>query len=122
MSMKIPELNSIQMIRTESQHFGTGKIQPLTRTVGLESGYKTDAIETEGEKKSFQAYLMEAVNTVNNQQLDVANVQEKLITNPDSVDIHDVTIAMSKARMSLNLAQTVIDRLVSGWNEITTTR
>ena len=55
-------------------------------------------------------------------QLDVTAVQEKLITDPDDVDIHDVTIAMAKARQSLNLAQTVIDRLVTGWNEITTTR
>ena len=65
---------------------------------------------------------MEAVNTVNSQQIDVTNLQEKMITNPDDVDIHDVTIAMSKARMSLNLAQSVIDRLITGWNEITTTR
>ena len=56
------------------------------------------------------------------QKLDVANVQQKLITDPDEVNVSDVTIAMAKARMSLNLAQTVIDRLVSGWNEITTTR
>ena len=74
------------------------------------------------QKKTFSDYLIEAVNSVNSQQLEVSNLQEKIITNPDEVDIHDVTIAMSKARMSLNLAQTVIDRLVSGWNEITTTR
>ena len=66
--------------------------------------------------------LLDALESVNNQQLDVTNVQEKLITNPDDVNVSDVTIAMAKARMSLNLAQTVIDRLVSGWNEITTTR
>ena len=62
------------------------------------------------------------MNSVNSQQNSVSQLQEKVITDPDSVDIHDVTIAMSKARMSLNLAQTVIDRLVTGWNEITTTR
>ena len=62
------------------------------------------------------------MNTVNTQQTDVTKLQERLITDPDSVDVHDVTIAMSKARMSLNLAHSVIDRLVSGWNEITTTR
>lgn len=122
MSMKIPELSSIQMTRTESQHFGTGKIQPLTKTLGIDGQSKTAGVSSASEKKTFQSYLMEAVNTVNNQQMDVANIQEKLITDPDSIDIHDVTIAMSKARMSLNLAQTVIDRLVSGWNEITTTR
>ena len=53
---------------------------------------------------------------------DIADLQQKVITDPDSVDLHDVTIAMSKARMSLNLAQSVIDRLVQGWSEITTTR
>jgi flagellar hook-basal body complex protein FliE len=65
---------------------------------------------------------MEAMNTMNSQQMEVSSLQEKVITDPDSVDIHDVTIAMSKARMSLNLAQTVIDRVVTSWNEITTTR
>ena len=65
---------------------------------------------------------MEALNSVNGSQLEVNAVQEKLITNPDEVDIHDVTIAMSKARMSLNLAQNVIDRITTSWNEITTTR
>jgi flagellar hook-basal body complex protein FliE len=59
---------------------------------------------------------------MNNQQLDVGRVQEKLITDPDSVDIHDVTTAMAKAQMSLSLAQTVIDRLVTGWNELSTNR
>ena len=44
------------------------------------------------------------------------------MTDPDSVDIHDVTTAMAKAQMSLSLAQTVIDRLVTGWNELSTNR
>ena len=48
--------------------------------------------------------------------------KRQLITDPDSVDIHDVTTAMAKARMSMDLAKSVIDRLVSGWNEISTTR
>ena len=62
------------------------------------------------------------MDSMNSQQLDVTKIQEQLITDPDSVDVHDVTIAMQKARMSLNLAQTVIDRIVTNWNEITTTR
>jgi len=130
--MKIPEFGSLQMNRTDAQHFGNKKIQPLTVNVAgntpvssvknITSQTQAAGIQPAGQSKSFQDYLMEAVNTVNNQQIDVSNIQEKLITNPDEVDIHDVTIAMSKARMSLNLAQTVIDRLVTGWSEITTTR
>ena len=59
---------------------------------------------------------------MNNQQIEVNELQQKVVTDPESVDLHDVTIAVAKARMSLNLANSVIDRIVSGWSEITTTR
>ena len=62
------------------------------------------------------------MNEMNNQQMNVSEMEKILETDPSAIDIHDVTIAVSKARMSLNLTQNVIDRLVSGWNEITTTR
>lgn len=133
--MKIAEFGTLQMVRTEPQHFGNTKIQPLTvnksgfdpisEVKGINSNSEAAAVQQIGDngtEKSFQQYLMEAVNSVNSNQLEVSSLQEKIITNPDEVDVHDVTIAMSKARMSLNLAQTVIDRLVTDWNEITTTR
>ena len=130
--MKIQDFGTLQMVRTDKAHFGQGKIQPLTTNVSgmspIEKIHKADktteaaSIQPAGQSKSFQSYLLDALSTVNSQQLDVTAVQEKLITDPDDVDIHDVTIAMAKARQSLNLAQTVIDRLVTGWNEITTTR
>ena len=130
--MKIQDFGTLQMVRTDKAHFGQGKIQPLTQNAPgmspiqrIQRADKTTEaalIQPAGQTKTFQSYLLDALETVNNQQLDVTNVQEKLITSPDEVDIHDVTTAMAKARMSLNLAQTVIDRLVTGWNEITTTR
>ena len=49
-------------------------------------------------------------------------IQEKVVTDPDSVNIEEVTTAMAKAQMSLSLAQTVIDRLISGWNELSQNR
>ena len=130
--MKIQDFGTLQMVRTDKAHFGQGKIQPLTRNVPgmspVQAVSKADktteaaSIKPAGQTKTFQSYLLDALSTVNNQQLDVNAVEQKLITNPDEVDIQDVTIAMAKARQSLNLAQTVIDRLVTGWNEITTTR
>lgn len=129
--MQIQDFGTLQMVRSNQAHYGKGQMVSLTSSVenqtvkkintGIESS--KNLLKTENpEGKSFQSYLMEAVNSVNAQQNQVSELQEKIITNPDEVDIHDVTIAMSKARMSLNLAQSVIDRLVSGWNEITTTR
>ena len=111
--MKIEQFGTLQMQRTNPQHFGTAKIS---------SNISANQSVSSKKSGSFESFLLDAMNTVNTQQTDVTKIQEKLITDPDSVDIHDVTIAMAKARMSLNLAQNVIDRLVSGWNEITTTR
>ena len=130
--MKIQEFGTLQLVRTNNAHFGQSKIQPLTQNAPgfspIEKIHKADktteaaSIQPADKSKTFQSYLLEALETVNNQQLDVNKVQEKLITSPDEIDVADVTISMAKARMSLNLAQTVIDRLITGWNEITTTR
>ena len=131
--MKIPELGTIEMFRSDPRHFGKGKIQPLTYNLygnsavpkvdGVSSRTESASIQrTAGSQKSFQSFLMDALNSMNSQQNEVSKLSEKLITSPDEVDVHDVTIAMAKARMSLNLAQNVIDRMVSSWNDITTTR
>ncbi|MCQ2578997.1 MAG: flagellar hook-basal body complex protein FliE [Treponema sp.] len=119
--MKIEDFGTLQMTRTNVAHTGTAKLSDI-------AGQPYASIPSSAENgqakalKSFDQFLVEAMSSMNQQQIDVTNLQEKVITDPDSLDIHDVTIAMSKARMSLNLAQSVIDRLISGWNEITTTR
>ena len=110
--MKIPELKNIQLNKTHELHNGQTSI----------STENAAAVRVEKNRRSFDDYLIQAFEKLNDQQVNVANLQQQVITDPDSVDLHDVTIAMSKARMSLNLAQTVIDRLVQGWSEITTTR
>ncbi|MCR4580507.1 MAG: flagellar hook-basal body complex protein FliE [Treponema sp.] len=130
--MKIQELGTVEMFRSNPQHFGQGKIRPLTYTLsgqgpvpkvdGVSKNTEAASIQKAEGKKSFQDYLIEAVNSMNSQQNEVSKISEKLITSPDEVDIHDATIAMAKARMSLNLAQNVIDRMVTSWNEITTSR
>ena len=130
--MKIQDFGTLQMTCTDKAHFGQSRIQPLTQNASgmspiqkIQRADKTTeaaSIQPGNQSKSFQSYLLDALESVNTQQLDVNKVQEKLITDPDDVNVSDVTIAMAKARMSLNLAQTVIDRLVTSWNEITTTR
>ena len=118
--MQIPEINTLQMNRTEAAHTGVSKLSDIA---GAPLNSIPNAAENgvERTRRSFEDYLLQAFQTMNQQQVDVSNLQQQVITDPDSVDLHDVTIAMSKARMSLNLAQSVIDRLVQGWSEITTT-
>ena len=117
MNVTMPSLSSVEMIRTNPAHAGTARLSSI-----LPGSQNTDSIQNEKNMGSFESYLVNAVSSMNSQQLDVGRVQEKLITDPDSVDIHDVTTAMAKAQMSLSLAQTVIDRLVTGWNELSTNR
>ncbi len=105
-----------EMIRTNPSHAGTAPVSDISLRGNKEQQAGTRKLG------AFESYLLEAVNGVNDQQLEVGRVQEKLITDPDSVDVHDVTTAMAKAQMSLTLAQTVIDRILTGWSEIQTTR
>lgn len=119
--MTIPEIKTLQMNRTEAAHTGVSKLSDIA---GAPLNSISNAAENSVERtrRSFEDYLVEAFQTMNQQQIAVSDLQQQVITDPESVDLHDVTIAMSKARMSLNLAQSVIDRLVQGWSEITTTR
>ncbi|MDO5774678.1 MAG: flagellar hook-basal body complex protein FliE [Spirochaetales bacterium] len=108
---------SMELNRSNASHLGTSAIGNVSKA--LNGNASVDGAE---KKESFRTYLLEAVNEMNSQQLNVSALQEKVITDPDSVDIHDVTTAMAKAQMSLDLAQNVIDRLVKGWNELSQNR
>ncbi|MBR5646787.1 MAG: flagellar hook-basal body complex protein FliE [Treponema sp.] len=118
--MIIQEFGTLQLARTEQEHFGfTKKIDSLNRTPDNTSLLHTT--EKEG-TKTFRDFLFDSINKVNDQQIEVNSLTQKFITNPEEVNAEEITIAMSKARMSLNLAQNVIDRIISSWDQITTTR
>lgn len=141
MDIKIPEFGTLQMTRTNPAHFGTAPLslsapagssrKPVLDSRGFYSGSLnsvsgnqagvSNSAANSAPSKSSNAFI-DALNALNQQQIAVSEVQQKLITEPDSVDIHDVTTAMAKAQMSLSVAQTVIDRLVSGWSELSTVR
>lgn len=115
---------TLELNRTNPAHIGTSPIGQKNRSqIGALNGAGSARdVRGAGETGSFESYLMDAVNKMNAQQLDVAALEEKVITDPESVDIQDVTIAMAKAEMSLNLAQTVIDRLVNAWTDLSQNR
>ncbi len=110
---------NFEMLRTNAAHIGSAPIVSSGARTGMAAANEAGRRNISG---TFEQYLVDAVEYVNGKQMASAQNVETLITDPDSIDIHDVTIAMAEANMSLSLAQTVIDRLVNGWNEITTTR
>jgi flagellar hook-basal body complex protein FliE len=79
----------------------------------------TPAEQAEG---SFGSLFLQALGQVNAQQLRAQDLSQALITDPESVDIHDVTIALAEANLSLSMAKAVIDRAIRAYREIVNIR
>ena len=71
---------------------------------------------------SFEQALLRAMDGVNAKQAESTEITQRMLTDPDSVDPHDVTIAQAEANLSLNIARTVMDRVVKGWKELVNSR
>ena len=67
---------------------------------------------------SFSEMLKSAVNKVNNLQVDAEGLAEKMINEPESVDIHTVMIAQQKAEVSLTFAKAVRDEAIRAYREL----
>jgi len=99
--------DKLRLSRVDPRHFATGGGTPALG----------------GEKQaSFADAMLKAMDGVNAAQADSSNAMEAMLIDPDSVDAHDVTIAMAKANMSLNITRTVLDRVVRAWKDIINTR
>ncbi len=71
---------------------------------------------------NFGRMLVNSLNEVNNMQKEHADLTVQSITNPDSVDPHDLTIAAAKANLSLSITKNVLDRVIQAYREITNIR
>jgi flagellar hook-basal body complex protein FliE len=71
---------------------------------------------------SFQDALLKAMDGVSSSQTKSDNLLQKVVADPNSVDAQDVTIAMAEANMSLNLAKTILSRIVTAWKDVINTR
>ncbi len=96
----------VQMRRTSPRHFdknGNMGIAPL-------------------ENGGFGDMVSKALNGANDAEMNSSNLMQQMITDPESVNVHDVTIAMAKAEMAVNLTKSVIDGAVKAYKDIISTR
>jgi flagellar hook-basal body complex protein FliE len=70
----------------------------------------------------FEGALLKALDGVNAYQSKATDLEQQMIVDPDSVDAQDVTIAMAEANLSLNLAKTILSRVVTAWKDVINTR
>ena len=83
------------------------------------------AVEPAGRQaptKSFAELLAGTFEGVNNLQTSSMELGQRMITDPDSVDIHDVSIAMAEANLSLSMTKAVVDRAIRAYREIVSIR
>jgi flagellar hook-basal body complex protein FliE len=95
----------------------SGDAISLARTHGTHISGQNDPVAS-GEKGDFGALLMKAIGSVNQLQTESNNLSTQMVINPDSVDAHDVTIAMSKANLAVSMTKSVVDRALQAYSSI----
>lgn len=99
--------DKLKLARTDQRHFAAGGGTPA---LGAEKA------------PSFEDAMLKALDGVDAMQAGSADAIQKSLVDPDSIDAHDVTLAMAKANMSLNITRTVLDRVVRAWKDVINTR
>lgn len=72
--------------------------------------------------QSFGNLLLDSINSVNQMQQTSEALSIQAVIDPESVNVHDVTIAAAKASMSLSIAKNVVDRVIQAYREIQSVR
>ena len=97
-----------------------GDVIPMNLTNPKHLG--TDGKPTALEGETFQSVLGRiiagGIAETNSLQQESFTLNQAFITNPDSVDSHDVTIAMQKANMTLQITKAVLDGALRSYREI----
>jgi flagellar hook-basal body complex protein FliE len=71
---------------------------------------------------TFEEVMLQSLDKVSGDQQFASSLEERAITDPDSVDVQDITIAQAKATMSLELTRTILSRLTQAWKDIINVR
>jgi len=73
-------------------------------------------------ESEFGKLFFSALNQVNGLQNRSMALSEAMITDPDSVDIHDITIALAEANLSLSMTKAIVDRAIRAYRELLSVR
>jgi len=110
------------MMRTDPGHMGpvdSPYFGTPNKALALEQKIGAEGITRAG---TFEKAMLEALDKVSSSQQFASELSKEALINPDSVDIHDVTVAQAEASMSLNITRNILSRLVQGWRDLINTR
>jgi flagellar hook-basal body complex protein FliE len=125
-------------LRPELVNFNSLKNQPLTIThpyhmvpnfenilnQGANLSEMGNKIGTEAVTRSglFDDAMLQALDKVSGLQQFASALEQAAIIDPESVDVHDLTIAQAEASLALNITRNILNRVVQGWRDIINTR
>ncbi|MDA3901137.1 MAG: flagellar hook-basal body complex protein FliE [Spirochaetes bacterium] len=104
--MKLGQGNSVSLKISDSLHFDDTKKEKLN----------DDATG------SFKDMLVETIGKVNNLQVQSDELYQRMIYEPESVDIHQVMIAQQKAEIAISFTKAIRDEAIKSYRELTNLR
>ena len=93
------------MLKTSSPRHFSGRLSNVTGRL-------------EKENPTFADKMFEALYGVNKLQQETNDLSIKMVTDPDSMDAHDITIAIAKANAALAITKAVVDKAIQAYKEI----
>jgi flagellar hook-basal body complex protein FliE len=112
----------IALSTSDPRHIASGRLSAAGNGLLATRSGGPASTPAEQAENSFGGMFLQALGQVNAQQLRAQDLSQALITDPESVDIHDVTIALAEANLSLSMAKAVIDRAIRAYREIVNIR
>jgi flagellar hook-basal body complex protein FliE len=105
----------IELQRSDPRHL------PGSVAAGMSGGAAGPAAASSPES-GFGKLFFDALNNVNDLQNTTMDLTEAMLTDPDSVDIHDVTVAIAEANLALSMTKAIMDRAIRAYQEVINTR
>lgn len=104
---------------TVSPKGAVGDSVPLRATHAAHYGFSEPVAQKDDDFVSdFARALKRAFDSVNGLQVKSDRLTRALAVNPDSVDVHDVTIAAEKARLALLFTKSIVDKVTQSYREL----
>ncbi|MDF3819963.1 flagellar hook-basal body complex protein FliE [Leptospira sp. 96542] len=122
--MAIDKISSFSSQMTNRPHslLPKGEQVAVNRTNDRHYGKTNEAKSPDEVAGTFADALKKAFEHVNDTQTEADELTQKIVFDPNSVELHDVMIAAEKARISLTFAKTMSDGFVRAYRELTQLR
>ncbi|WP_066872272.1 flagellar hook-basal body complex protein FliE [Clostridium mediterraneense] len=96
------------------------KVSDINSNLFLNKVDKEESLDKSN--NSFSNILKDSLDKVNNKQIESDILTQKMIRGDEEVSIHEVMLAGEEAKLSLQLAMQVRNKLVEAYQEISRTQ